>query len=89
MTKKVLITIVDTDSGEFLYQPRDFNKGGVPLTFCIHDGAFTGEDAIKRVYDSFVRGIRRDRNLQLTITIKPYEPVEELPLFPSDGVTIF
>lgn len=81
MTKKVLTTITDCDTGEVLYQPRDFNKGGKPLTFNIHEGSFTGEDACKRVFESFMRGVKTGRNLNLCITIRDLEPIQELPFW--------
>lgn len=84
MEKKVLCTIADVDTGEILYSPRDFNKGGTPRCFHIGDLSFSGENSCKLVFDSFLRGVRQGRNLSLNITVRSYDVKSELPLFGKD-----
>lgn len=83
MTKKVLPTLTDVDTGEILFSvSNDYKKNY--KTFNIGDfgsDSQTGEAYLNRIFMSFIRGVRLGRNLNLSITIKDFEVPKQLDMF--------
>lgn len=83
MTKKVLPTLTDVDTGEILFSvSNDYKKNY--KTFNLGDfgsDSQTGEAYLNRIFQSFIRGVRLGRNLNLSITIKDFESPKQLDMF--------
>lgn len=81
-TKKVIPTITDVDTGEILYQLKvGEGKYFRYKTFNIGDFGANGEKFCRDVFDCFIRGIKKGRNLSITITVRDYELVSQPGLF--------
>lgn len=73
-TKKVIPTISDVETGEILYQLKQSENDYFSYkTFNIGDFEKSGESFCRKVFDSFLRGVKSGRNLCLMITIRDYE----------------
>lgn len=83
MTKKVLPTLTDVDTGEILFSvSNDYKKNY--KTFHLGDfgsDSQTGEAYLNRIFQSFIRGVRLGRNLNLSITIKDFDTPNQLDMF--------
>lgn len=60
ITKDIYINVCDVDSGEILFESKEFDSE-------IHQ---QNNMFIKRAIDSFFRGLSMDRNLNITITAR-------------------
>lgn len=70
MTKRVILSITDADTGEILSQskPKD-----VPLEHI--------RDVMRPWFDSFMRGLEKDKNLYLGISAKELRIYKQLEIF--------
>lgn len=70
MTKRIILSITDADSGEILSQskPKD-----VPLEHI--------KDVLRPWFDSFMRGLEKNRNLYLGISAKEMRIYKQLEIF--------
>lgn len=68
-TKKFIASITDCDTGEILgHTFPDFGK------LVVFNNCADGEKSCQTWFESFLRGIKLGRNLQLTLTIRDYTP---------------